>query len=203
MDRDRDKMDGQGHRLTGTGTGIGNRDTDGQWQGHRKTGTGTQTDRDTDRQGQGHKGTGKGTQMDTDRDTDTDIDNFNGQLAKKLCPALCICHCSTVPKIVLAVMRIYVIYKCFELGWWSAVRSGQAKPSQSWEAAKRPISRGEWKDFVCFEKWARMESFAAVLPMPSYASRVAEPAGAETFGRSRSWSQYTEVSAPALAPGQT
>jgi hypothetical protein len=50
-----------------------------------------------------------------------------------------------------------------------------------------------------------MESFAAVLPIPSYASRVAEPepAGAETFGRSRSWSQYTEVSAPALAPGQT
>jgi hypothetical protein len=33
--------------------------------------------------------------------------------------------------------------------------------------------------------------------------RVAEPepAGAETFGRS--WSRYTEVSAPAPAPGQT
>ncbi len=31
--------------------------------------------------------------------------------------------------------------------------------------------------------------------------RVAEPAGAETFGWSRS--RYTEVSAPAPAPGQT
>jgi hypothetical protein len=43
--------------------------------------------------------------------------------------------------------------------------------------------------------------------MSIVAARVAEPeqelepAGAETFGRSRSWSRYTEVSAP--APGQT
>ncbi len=59
-----------------------NRETDGQ--GHRQTETGTQTDRDADEQGQGHKGTGKGTQTDTDRYTDTDIDNYNGQLTKKL-----------------------------------------------------------------------------------------------------------------------
>jgi hypothetical protein len=57
-----------------------NRDTDRQ--GHRQTGTGTQTDRDADELGQGHKGTGKGTQTDTDRDTD--IDNYNGQLTKKM-----------------------------------------------------------------------------------------------------------------------
>ncbi len=30
-----------------------------------------------------------------------------------------------------------------------------------------------------------------------------EPQGAGTFGRSRSWSRYTEVSAMAPAPGQT
>ncbi len=42
-----------------------------------------------------------------------------------------------------------------------------------------------------------------------FVSRVAEPepelepAGAETFSWSRSWSQYTKVSAPAPAPGQT
>jgi hypothetical protein len=37
------------------------------------------------------------------------------------------------------------------------------------------------------------------------ACRVAEPepAGAKTFGRSWSWSRYTEVLAPAPAPGQT
>jgi hypothetical protein len=44
-----------------------------------------------------------------------------------------------------------------------------------------------------------------------YKSRVAErepelepePAGAESFGRSRSWSRYTEVSAPAPGSGQS
>ncbi len=60
------------------------RDTDGQEQGHRRPGTGTQTDRDADGQEQGHKGIGKETQTDTDRDTDTDIDNYNRQLTKKL-----------------------------------------------------------------------------------------------------------------------
>jgi hypothetical protein len=59
-----------------------NRDTDGQ--GHRQTGKETQTDRDADEQGQGHKGTGKRTQTDTDRVMNTDIDNYNGQLTKKI-----------------------------------------------------------------------------------------------------------------------
>jgi hypothetical protein len=82
-DRDRNRDTGgqlQGHRWTGTGTQI-DRNTDRQGQ----TWTGTQMDRgrDTDRQGQGHQGTGKGSQTDMDRDTDTDIDNFNGQLTKK------------------------------------------------------------------------------------------------------------------------
>jgi hypothetical protein len=41
-------------------------------------------------------------------------------------------------------------------------------------------------------------SFSVVEPEPE---PELEPQGAGTFGRSRSWSQYTEVSAP--APGQT
>ncbi len=64
----------------------------------------------------------------------------------------------------------------FELGQRSAARSGQAKPekiakpSYRWESAKRPIPHGERKDSVCFEKRARMDSFAAVLPMSGYSS---------------------------------
>ncbi len=64
----------------------------------------------------------------------------------------------------------------FELGQQSAARSEQAKlgkiakPSYQWEAAKRPIPCGERKDSVCFEKRARMDLFAAVLPTPGYSS---------------------------------
>jgi hypothetical protein len=52
MDRDRDKMDGQEHRRTVTGTQTDrHRDTDGQ--GHRQTGTETQRDRERDTNGHG------------------------------------------------------------------------------------------------------------------------------------------------------
>jgi hypothetical protein len=56
-----------------------------------------------------------------------------------------------------------------------AERSGQAKlensqPSYRWEAAKCPIPCGELKDYVCFEKGARMNSFTVLLPMPGYSS---------------------------------
>jgi hypothetical protein len=47
----------------------------------------------------------------------------------------------------LAVICIYMIYKCFELEQRSTARSGQAKlktakPSYRWEAVKRPVPRG-------------------------------------------------------------
>jgi hypothetical protein len=32
------------------------------------------------------------------------------------------------------------------------------------------VPRGEWKGSVCFEKGARMDSFAVVLPKPGYSS---------------------------------
>jgi hypothetical protein len=66
------------------------------------------------------------------------------------------------------VYLLYVIYKC--LSWDSDQQQdlGQAKPktakpSHQWEVVGRPISRGEWEDSVCFEKGARMDSFAVVL----------------------------------------
>ncbi len=64
----------------------------------------------------------------------------------------------------------------FELGRRSAARSEQAKlekiakSSYQWEAVKRPVPRGEWKDSVCFEKGAMMDSFAAVMATSGYSS---------------------------------
>ncbi len=52
--------------------------------------------------------------------------------------------------------------------WASQAKT--AKPSHWWEAAKGPTPCGESKDLVCFKKGARMDSFAAVLPAPSYSS---------------------------------
>ncbi len=73
-------------------------------------------------------------------------------------------------------MCIFVIYKC--LSWGGNQQRDLSKPSQEkiaklshqWEAAMRPILCGEWKDSVCFEKRVRMDSFAAVLPIPGYSS---------------------------------
>ncbi len=55
---------------------------------------------------------------------------------------------------------------------WSGQASSReiAKPSYRWEDAKHPIPCGEWRDSVCFEKRARMDSFAAVLPLMGYSS---------------------------------
>ncbi len=65
-------------------------------------------------------------------------------------------------------MRIYVIYKW--LSWDSNQQQnlGQAKPkiakqSHQWEVVGHPFSHSEWEDSVCFEKGARMDSFAVVL----------------------------------------
>jgi hypothetical protein len=52
--------------------------------------------------------------------------------------------------------------------WASQAKT--AKQSHWWEAVRRPIPHGEWKDLVCFEKGARMDSFAAVLPKHGYSS---------------------------------
>ncbi len=59
-------------------------------------------------------------------------------------------------------MRIYVIYKC--LSWDSGQQQdlGHAEPRRQGEVVGRPISCGEWEDSVCFEKGARIDSFAAV-----------------------------------------
>jgi hypothetical protein len=35
---------------------------------------------------------------------------------------------------------------------------------------KRPFPRGELTDSACFQKGARMDSFAALLPTPEYSS---------------------------------
>jgi hypothetical protein len=85
-------------------------------------------------------------------------------------------NCCAVFCVVLAVMCICVIYKFLSLGLRSATRSGQAKlkiakPSR-WRGkqSKRPKSRGEQEDSVCFERGARMDSFAPVLTMPSHSS---------------------------------
>ncbi len=78
--------------------------------------------------------------------------------------------------VVLAAMCIYVVYKCLSLGLSTAVISGQAKlkiakPS-FWRGKqfKRPKSHGEQEDSVCFERGARIDSFIAVLIMPSRSS---------------------------------
>jgi hypothetical protein len=82
-DRDIDGQ-GQGQKLTGTGirrTGTGTQKRTGTQ--HRPKGTGIQTNRDrgTNEQGQGHKRTGIGTQTgeNMDRNTNMDMDNFNGK----------------------------------------------------------------------------------------------------------------------------
>jgi hypothetical protein len=63
--------------------------------------------------------------------------------------------------VILAAMYIYVIYKLFEFGtlisskiWTSQAKNSQAKAS-AWEVVERPISHGEQKDLVCFERGAR------------------------------------------------
>ncbi len=64
-------------------------------------------------------------------------------------------------------MCICVIYKC--LSWDGDQQRDLGKPSHWWEAVRQFIPCGEWKeDSVWFEKRARMDSFAAVLPLPGY-----------------------------------
>jgi hypothetical protein len=77
------------------------------------------------------------------------------------------CLSMGVAESVMAVSRLYI--------WDSNQQRDLGKPSQRiskpshwWEAAKCPIPCGEWKDSVCFEKRARMDSFAAVLPTLGY-----------------------------------
>ncbi len=78
--------------------------------------------------------------------------------------------------VVLAVTCIWVIYKFLSLGLWSAERSRQAKLEKSQakhpcgKQSKRLVSRGGQEDSVCFERGARMDSFTAVLTMPSRSS---------------------------------
>ncbi len=105
------------------------------------------------------------------------IDNFVNVCVKKtkhdrsefMCMYMYASFCNCVLT-YLAMMCIFVIYKCNKLGQQSTAGSGQAKPSYWWEAALRPIPWGEWKYSVCFEKRAKMASFAAVLPMLGYSS---------------------------------
>ncbi len=70
---------------------------------------------------------------------------------------------------------IYIYFISFWVGQRSAARSGQAKlkkakPSYRLEAAKRPVPRDGWDYSVCYERRARMNSFAAVLPTTGYSS---------------------------------
>ncbi len=51
----------------------------------------------------------------------------------------------------------------------SQAKNSQAKPL-AWEAVEHPMSHGERKDSVCFERGAMMDSFAAVLTMLSCSS---------------------------------
>jgi uncharacterized membrane protein YjdF len=83
--------------------------------------------------------------------------------------------CNAVPYLVLAMMRIYVFYKYLSWNGDQQQDLGKpnlkiAKPSHRWEVGGHPISLGEWEDSVCFEKGARMDSFAAVLTMLSCSS---------------------------------
>ncbi len=62
-----------------------------------------------------------------------------------------------------------------ELRLQSVARSGQAKlkiakPSHRWLVVALPISNSECENSVCFERGARMESFAAVLTTLSCSS---------------------------------
>ncbi len=66
-------------------------------------------------------------------------------------------------------ISVWVVAAISSKAWASQARKN-SQPSYRWDAAKRPIPHGGWKDSVCFEKRARMDSFAAVLPMPSYSS---------------------------------
>jgi hypothetical protein len=47
--------------------------------------------------------------------------------------------------------------------WASQALKKIAKPSHQWEVVRHYVSLGEWEDSVCFERGARMDSFAAVL----------------------------------------
>jgi hypothetical protein len=46
--------------------------------------------------------------------------------------------------------------------WTSQAKNRQAK-LLVWRFVRRPMSHGEGKDSVCFERGARMDSFAAML----------------------------------------
>ncbi len=72
-------------------------------------------------------------------------------------------------------MPIYVIYtgKCLsERAIISKIwgKPSLKQPSQQRKIVGCPNSHGEWEDSVCFEKGARMDSFAAVLTMLSCSS---------------------------------
>jgi hypothetical protein len=76
-------------------------------------------------------------------------------------------HC-ILYSIVYIVMCIFAICKCLSWGGDQQQDLGKpslkiAKPSHPWEVVGHPISRGEWKFSVCFERGAKMDSFAAVL----------------------------------------
>ncbi len=82
----------------------------------------------------------------------------------------CLLSYSTVSYIGLAMMCIYVIYKC--LSWDVDQQQDLGKPSfkivqpsHRGEVVGGPISCSEWKDSVCFERGARRNSFAAMLTL--------------------------------------
>jgi hypothetical protein len=78
--------------------------------------------------------------------------------------------------VLCSVLCIYVIYKCLSLVLWSVARSVQAKlkiAKQSYRRGKQLKhlkSCGKQEDSFCFERGARMDSFAAVLTTPSFSS---------------------------------
>jgi hypothetical protein len=95
-------------------------------------------------------------------------------------------------RFVTGCLRIWgVIYKCLSWERYQQRDLGKssqeiiAKASYQWEAAKLPVLRGEWKDSVCFEKRARMDSFAAVLSTPGYSSKY--EAGCDSMIRGNEW----------------
>jgi hypothetical protein len=88
---------------------------------------------------------------------------------------VCLPSYNTVSYIVLAVMCICVIYKYLSWGKNQQQDLGKpslniTKPSHQWEVVGHPISCGEWKGSVCFERGARMDSFAVVLTTLSCSS---------------------------------
>jgi hypothetical protein len=72
--------------------------------------------------------------------------------------------------VVLSVMCICVIYKCLKFATLICSKINASQAIGVGSSSRVPKSRGEWKDSVCFERGARMDSFAVVLTTPGYSS---------------------------------